>query len=216
MLTMEPVEVISDEERLDLRHRWSAEGRRDETDFYLKEMIKSGCRVLKLSEADAKNRAYVEAKKRYTPLSPEELAAVQENRAAMKAENPKPQRQVIQADIDIEIPESWGKLPKTSPYRGCVEWVRGEYLQAVRYLPSGRIKIDLSHADPAPSLAALSLLKWAAKNENEWHKTTMPKALSGEDDPDSDNIRESEMRAQEIEQVLKKFDLKPTGKGGER
>ena len=208
---MEPIEVISDEERKALRNRWLIEGRHDETDFYLKEMMKSGRRVLKLSDVDAKNRAYSEAKKRYTPLGEEELSVVQEERARLKAANggdPKPKRQCVQTDIDIEIPESWGKLPKTSPYRGCVEWVMGESLRAIRHLPSGRIKIDLSHADPAPSEYAIALLKWSAKNENEWHKATVPKALNGEEDPNSGNIREAELRAEEIEAVLRKFDRK--------
>ena len=206
---MDSVEVISDEERMALRKRWVAEGRNYETDFYLKEMIKSGRRVFKLSDVDAKNRAYIEAKKRYPPLSPEELSAVQEKRAAEKAEGgPKPKRQAVQSDIDIEIPESWGKLPKTSSYRGCVEWVMGESLRAIRHLPNQRIKIDLSQADPAPSEYAIALLKWAAKNENEWQKGTIPKAMNGEEDPGSGNLREAEMRAEEIEAVLRKFDRK--------
>jgi hypothetical protein len=206
---MDPIEVISDEERLTIRQRWSTEGRIEETDFYLKAMIKSGRLTLKLSDVDAKNRAYVEAKKRYPPLSPEVLAEVQERRAADKAGGGlKPKRQAIQADIDIEIPESWGVLPKTSSYRGCVEWVMGESLRAVRHTTNGRIKIDLSHADPAPSEYAVALLKWAAKNENEWQKGTIPKAMNGEEDPGSGNLREAEMRAEEIEAVLRKFDRK--------
>ena len=206
---MDPIEVISDEERFALRNQWSNEGRIQEIDFYIVQMVKSGQRVLKLSKDEAKNRAYVEAKKRYLPLSPEALAEVQERRAADKAAGgPKRKRQSIQTDIDIEIPESWGVLPKTSPYRGCVEWVMGESLRAIRHIASGRIKIDLSQADPAPSEFALALLKWAAKNENEWQKGTIPKAMNGEEDPGSGNLREAEMRAEEIEAVLRKFDRK--------
>ena len=216
MIPMDPIEVITDSERASLRGRWRREGRRDETESYLSAMIKNGRRMLKLSEADAKNRAYTEAKKIYQPLSPEQLAEVVQRRAVEKAaEGPSPRRRSIQTDIRIDIPKSWGKLPKTSPYRGCVEWVMGESLRAIHHTSSGRIEIDLSQADPAPSEFALALLKWAAKNENEWQKGTIPKAMNGEEDPGSGNLREAEMRAEEIEAVLRKFD-RPTQKEGER
>ncbi len=60
----------------------------------------------------------------------------------------------------------------------------------------------------APSLGAWSLLQWARRYRNRFFEQVLPKAMANRPPGEEEHVREAEMRAEEIEAVLRKFDRK--------
>ena len=61
----------------------------------------------------------------------------------------------------------------------------------------------------APTAGAWSLLTWARRYKNRFFEQVLPKAMLNKPSEADENLREAELRATEIELVLKKFDRKP-------
>lgn len=61
----------------------------------------------------------------------------------------------------------------------------------------------------APTAGAWSLLLWARRYKNRYFEMILPKAMANRPPGEEEHVREAELRAQEIENVLKKFDRKP-------
>jgi hypothetical protein len=76
-------------------------------------------------------------------------------------------------------------------------------LWAYEHLANRRIK-----ASDAPSCGAWALLEWARQYRNRFFEQVLPKAMLNKPSEADENIREAEMKAQEIERTLKSFDLK--------
>jgi hypothetical protein len=75
-------------------------------------------------------------------------------------------------------------------------------LWAYEHLANRRIK-----ASDAPSCGAWALLEWARQYRNRFFEQVLPKAMLNKPSEADENVREAEMRAEEIEAVLRKFDL---------
>jgi hypothetical protein len=77
-------------------------------------------------------------------------------------------------------------------------------LWAYENLANRRIK-----ASDAPSCGAWALLEWARQYRNRFFEQVLPKAMLSKPPEEEANVREAELRAEEIELVLQKFDRKP-------
>ena len=61
----------------------------------------------------------------------------------------------------------------------------------------------------APTAGAWSLLLWPRRYKNRYFEMILPKAMANRPPGEEDHVREAEMRAEEIEAVLRKFDRSP-------
>ena len=111
-------------------------------------------------------------------------------------------------------PIPWSDLPTEGDFDEEVRWVHQQYILIVEESPRGRVIHWERATKKPPSTGACSLARWAADNRTAFYKDLLPRTMSkaSPNQEEEANLREAEMRAEEIEAVLRKFDRKsPTG-----
>ena len=85
-----------------------------------------------------------------------------------------------------------------------------QYILIIEESPRGRVIHWERATKKPPSTGACSLARWAADNRTAFYKDLLPRTMAkaSPNQEEEANLREAEMRAEEIEAVLRKFDRK--------
>ncbi|MGA2035587.1 MAG: hypothetical protein ABSG68_25340 [Thermoguttaceae bacterium] len=108
-------------------------------------------------------------------------------------------------------PIPWSDLPTEGDFDEEVRWVHQQYILIIEETPHGRVIHWERARKKPPSTGACSLARWAADNRTAFYKDLLPKTMAKPslNQEEEANLREAEMRAEEIEAVLRKYDRKP-------
>lgn len=186
------------ESKIELTERLRREGRWTEASR-LKDTALADFRAKGMKRDEAANAAWAAMAEAYPPLpvaeGPADPAAG--TPAAMTTDAP---------------PIPWSDLPTEGDFDEEVRWVHQQYILIIEETPRGRVIHWERATKKPPSTGACSLARWAADNRTAFYKDLLPRTMAkaSPNQEEEANLREAEMRAEEIEAVLRKFDLRPS------
>ena len=185
------------ESKIELTERLRREGRWTEASR-LKDTALADFRAKGMKRDEAANAAWAAMAEAYPPLpvaeGPADPAAG--TPAAMTTDAP---------------PIPWSDLPTEGDFDEEVRWTHQQYILIVEESPRGRVIHWERATKKPPSTGACSLARWAADNRTAFYKDLLPRTMAkaSPNQEEEANIREAEMRAEEIEAVRRKFDRRP-------
>jgi hypothetical protein len=185
------------ESKIELTERLRREGRWAEASRF-KDVALKDFRDKGMKRDEAANAAWAAMAEAYPPLpvaeGPADPAAG--TPAAMTTDAP---------------PIHWSDLPTEGDFDEEVRWVHQQYILIIEETPRGRVIHWERATKKPPSTGACSLARWAADNRTAFYKDLLPRTMAkaSPNQEEEANLREAEMRAEEIEAVLRKYDRKP-------